>query len=98
MVLPFLFLGSQTAKPLTVTTKSVFSAYQNTEHVLLPENYKRSFGWTSQVRISVIANTHFGLFRMPELGSTVSADLTLSDFSDHINSKLGARVHDDHPY
>lgn len=27
-----------------------------------------------------------------EFGSTANADLTLSDFSDHINSKLGARV------
>lgn len=63
------------------------------------EIIKRSFEWIAhQVRLSVIANTHFGLFQMPELGSTVSADLTLSDFSDHINSKLGARVHDDHPY
>lgn len=33
-----------------------------------------------------------------EFGSTVNADFTLSDFSDHINRKLGARVHDDHPY
>ena len=33
-----------------------------------------------------------------EFRSTVNAALTLSDFSDYINSKLGERVHDDHPY
>ncbi|MGP8305464.1 hypothetical protein [Vibrio sp. YIC-376] len=28
-----------------------------------------------------------------ELESTINADLTLRDFSDHVDSKLGARIH-----